>query len=54
MHSRFRIPIEIDKDSCCGIDANSDLAELIEMSELMALMMMMTMQNPRCKVVAIS
>ncbi|GKC41290.1 hypothetical protein Tco_1059012 [Tanacetum coccineum] len=33
-HSRFRIPIDLDSDSCCGIDVTSDLAELIRQSEL--------------------
>ncbi|KAL4562440.1 hypothetical protein LXL04_034645 [Taraxacum kok-saghyz] len=32
-HSRFRIPLEIDKDSCCAIDVGSDLAELINIAE---------------------
>nr|GEW99059.1 hypothetical protein [Tanacetum cinerariifolium] len=33
-HLRFRIPIDLDSDSCCGIDVTSDLAELIRQSEL--------------------
>ncbi|KAL4564496.1 hypothetical protein LXL04_028560, partial [Taraxacum kok-saghyz] len=33
-HSRFRIPLEIDKDSYCAIDVGSDLAELINIAEL--------------------
>ncbi|GKC40094.1 uncharacterized protein Tco_1052478 [Tanacetum coccineum] len=33
-HSRFRIPIDLDKDSCCAIDVTSDLAELIKVAEL--------------------
>ncbi|KAL4579451.1 hypothetical protein LXL04_015599 [Taraxacum kok-saghyz] len=33
-HSRFRIPLDIDKDSCCAIDVGSDLAELINIAEL--------------------
>ncbi|GJZ51625.1 putative PIF1 DNA helicase/replication protein A1-like protein [Tanacetum coccineum] len=33
-HSRFHIPIDLDGDSCCGIDVTSDLAELIRQSEL--------------------
>lgn len=33
-HSRFRIPIDLDNESCCGIDVTSDLAELIRQSEL--------------------
>ncbi|XP_022019810.1 uncharacterized protein LOC110919870 [Helianthus annuus] len=28
-HSRFKIPLDIDKDSCCLIDVESDLAKLI-------------------------
>nr|GEW89833.1 replication factor A protein 1 [Tanacetum cinerariifolium] len=28
-HLRFRIPIDLDSDSCCGSDVTSDLAELI-------------------------
>nr|XP_043633063.1 uncharacterized protein LOC122604237 [Erigeron canadensis] len=34
LHSRFRIPVEIDNESCCGIDVISDLVELIRVSEL--------------------
>ncbi|KAL4555060.1 hypothetical protein LXL04_037671 [Taraxacum kok-saghyz] len=33
-HSRFRIPLDIDKDSCCAIDVGSELAELINIAEL--------------------
>ncbi|KAL4573439.1 hypothetical protein LXL04_020245 [Taraxacum kok-saghyz] len=33
-HSRFRIPLEIDKYSSCAIDVGSDLAELINIAEL--------------------
>ncbi|GJY22279.1 putative DNA helicase [Tanacetum coccineum] len=33
-HSRFCIPIDLDKDSCCAIDVTSDLAELIKVVEL--------------------
>ncbi|GKC35243.1 reverse transcriptase domain-containing protein, partial [Tanacetum coccineum] len=29
-YSRFRISIDLDKDSCCAIDVTSDLAELIK------------------------
>ncbi|XP_035837306.1 uncharacterized protein LOC118485145 [Helianthus annuus] len=28
-HSRFKIPFELDKDSCCSIDVGTDLAGLI-------------------------
>ena len=33
-HSRFRIPLELDNESCCGIDVVSDLACLIRESSL--------------------
>jgi len=33
-HSRFRIPLDIDKDSCCAIDVGSELAELVNIAEL--------------------
>lgn len=33
-HSMFNIPIDIDKDSTCGIDVGLDLAELINIDEL--------------------
>ncbi|GKA77541.1 hypothetical protein Tco_0784002 [Tanacetum coccineum] len=33
-HSRFRIPIDLDKDLCCAIDVTSDLSELIKVAEL--------------------
>ncbi|CAH1422377.1 unnamed protein product [Lactuca virosa] len=33
-HSMFNIPIDIDKDSTCGIDIGSDLAELINIAEM--------------------
>nr|GFA55958.1 hypothetical protein [Tanacetum cinerariifolium] len=33
-HSTFRIPIDLDKDSCCAIDVKSNLAELIKVVEL--------------------
>ncbi|GKF77460.1 helicase-like protein, partial [Tanacetum coccineum] len=29
-HSRFCIPIDLEKDLCCAIDVTSDLAELIK------------------------
>nr|KAJ0192827.1 hypothetical protein LSAT_V11C800395960 [Lactuca sativa] len=33
-HSKFNIPIDIDKDSACGIDIGSDVVELINIIEL--------------------
>ncbi|GKC13346.1 ATP-dependent DNA helicase PIF1-like protein, partial [Tanacetum coccineum] len=33
-HSRFRIPMELDNESCCGIDVVSDLADLIRAADL--------------------
>ncbi|GJV83467.1 putative DNA helicase, partial [Tanacetum coccineum] len=33
-HSRFRIPMDLDDASCCGIDVISDLASLIRASDL--------------------
>nr|GEU65446.1 putative PIF1 DNA helicase/replication protein A1-like protein [Tanacetum cinerariifolium] len=33
-HSRFRIPLELDNESCCGIDVVSDLACLIREASL--------------------
>ncbi|GJS55984.1 putative PIF1 DNA helicase/replication protein A1-like protein [Tanacetum coccineum] len=33
-HSRFRIPIDLNNDSCCAIHVTSDLAELIKVAEL--------------------
>ncbi|XP_017221478.2 uncharacterized protein LOC108198225 [Daucus carota subsp. sativus] len=33
-HSRFKIPIVLDEDSCCSISHNSDIAELIKNTSL--------------------
>ncbi|XP_022003575.1 uncharacterized protein LOC110901029 [Helianthus annuus] len=33
-HSRFRIPIDIENDSCCSIDYGSNLAQLINAADL--------------------
>ncbi|GJU54587.1 putative DNA helicase [Tanacetum coccineum] len=33
-HSRFHIPMELDNESCCGIDVISDLADLIRAADL--------------------
>ncbi|KAK9050800.1 hypothetical protein SSX86_030230 [Deinandra increscens subsp. villosa] len=33
-HSRFRIPIDVQSDTCCSIDVGSDLANLINLAEL--------------------
>ncbi|GJU29372.1 helicase-like protein [Tanacetum coccineum] len=33
-HSRFHIPMELDNESCCGIDVISDLADLIRVADL--------------------
>ena len=34
LHSRFKVPLTIDKDSVCNIQAQSNLAQLIRMSKL--------------------